>query len=298
MPVSILAATLLLLSTASSTAPEGETAPPDHIRYAVVDGDRTTIWVAYASGRTMYAQYDQRSHALTDRIDLRTPPEAFARLAASLAPFETARGLDCPGRARETLRDELSWGRDARTVALGLRPACGGREIGEAFGALIAASRVTGRSLGNDQWLDLSPEAAASVRTPAPTPPASGRMAFTPASAAVDAIAYRETGPRGAGGREWRIDRQGRGAFTSFGDPVANRTFSAGADGFEQIRGALSGMEDRQAACPHIGALHEPIGVWSWIRGDQTTSVRLEKSCMPPASEAADSIILGWTRGA
>jgi hypothetical protein len=295
MRVSILAATLLLLlPAASSTAQEGDAAPAEQIRYAVVDGGRTTIWVAYANGRTMYAQYDRRD-ALTVRIDLRTPPEAFQRLQTSLAPFEAARGLTCSGQARQTPQDELSWLRGVQTVSLGLRPACGGREIGAAFGELIAASRVTGRSDGNDQWV-VGPEAA-SVQTPVPIAPASDRMAVRPASETIDVIAYREIGPRGVGGLEWRVDREGRGSLMSYGDPedpVVNRTFSVGVGGFERIRETLKSMEDLQTACPDRGEFHEPIGFWSWVRGDQTTSVRLEQSCMTPARDAANGIVLGW----
>lgn len=295
MRVSILAATLLttLLSAGCSAAQDGGTVPPEHIRYAVEDGGRTTIWVAYAGGRTTYAQYDRDER--TAGAELRSPPEAFQRLLTSLAPFETAQGLDCSGRAGGGGGAELSWQRGVRTVTLDLASACGGREIGAAFGALIAASRVTSRSIGNDQWVEVGPEAAGSVRMPVPALPASGRAVVVPASEAVDAVAYNEIGPNGAGGLQWRVDREGRGAFTARG--AAARTFSVGADGFAQLRAALKALEDLRTACSDPRDFHEPIGIWSWTRGAQTTSVRLDEACMPPARDEANRLVMQWASG-
>lgn len=295
MRVSILAATLLttLLSGGCSAAQDGGTVPPDHIRYAVEDGGRTTIWIAYAGGRTTYAQYDRDEQ--TAGSELRSPPEAFQGLLTSLAPFETAQGLNCPGQAGRRSGAELSWLRGVRTVSLSLKPACGGREIGAAFGALIAASRVTSRTIGDDQWVEVGPEAAGTVRTPVPALPASGRAVVVPASEAVDAVAYNEIGPNGAGGFQWRIDREGRGVFTSRGG--AARTFSVGAEGFAQARAALKALEDLRTACSDTRDFHEPIGIWSWTRGDQTTSVRLDEVCMPPARDEANRLVMQWAGG-
>lgn len=295
-----LAALSLMVSVPEASQVVSSNAHLDHIQYSVMERHRTRIWDAYADGRTTYSEYDRHDVEVAG-VDMRSPPQAFQAISESLRPLQTASQLTCDRPQRSAPDALLSWRRGVQTVELSMRHSCGSGDVEAAFRHLVASSRATSRLIRNDEWEEITPDMSPRVQKPVPAAASTRAAVIVPLSGSIDAIGYREIGVRGIPGKNWRVGSDGRGQFTYLPDtpePAKVRAFAVEPAQFDRMVRELSGLENVPTACSEIADLHSAIGFWSWVRGDQTTTVRLEGACLSQLAEGADRIVADWMHAA
>ena len=295
-----LAALSLMASPQEARQELSFSAPLDFVSYSFTERDRTRVWTAYADGRASYSEYDLRQVRIAGS-ELRSPSQAFQALSETLHPLQTAHRLSCDNPWRSAPDAGLSWSRGVQTVELSLRQGCGSEEVGAVFRQLIAASLVTHRLSRNDRWEEISPDMAPTVRTPLPPSVSTGPAVVVSSSEGVDAISYREIAEGGSFGESWHIGSDGSGQFIDLPDPerpVRVTALAVGSAQFERMRRELSELENVQAACTEIIEFHPAIGFLFWVRGDQSTTLRLDSMCLTQLGQGSERIAAEWLQSA